>query len=70
MIVQVGLNILTTEPIRFRREVEVVVTPQAQRVLNTTKHSLEEFVDWSLERQGFSLGGHNVVVFLEAHSDE
>ena len=54
------------EPITVKREVEVIITPQAQKVLEATPYSVDEFIDWALEHQKISFGGHNVVVFLES----
>jgi hypothetical protein len=53
------------ENITIRKEVEIVVTPQAQMILAESKHSVEEFTAWALEDQKISLGGNNVAIFLE-----
>ena len=52
--------------ITFRKEVEVIISPQAQKILAGTKYSLEDFKNWSLNEQKISLGGNNVAIFLEA----
>lgn len=56
---------MTTKPIEIKREMVIVVTPQAQKVLSHTNYSIEDFVDWSLTENKFSLGGHNAMMFLE-----
>jgi len=50
----------------FKKEVEVVITPQAQKVLASSKYSIEEFKAWLLQERGISFGGHNATEFLEA----
>ena len=52
--------------ITFRKEVDVTISPQAQKVLAGTKYSIDDFKKWALEDQKISLGGHNAVLFLEA----
>ena len=53
------------ENIVIKKEVEVIVTPQAQKVIAMSKFSIEEFIDWALFTQKISFGGHNATVFLE-----
>jgi len=52
--------------ITFKKEVEVIISPQAQKILAGTKYSIDNFKAWSLEEQKISLGGNNVSIFLEA----
>jgi len=56
------------EPIYVRREVAVIVSIQAQRVLSHTKYTPDEFVDWMLDKRRISFGGSNVIEFLEYKS--
>ena len=49
----------------FKKETEIVVTIQAQKVIASSKYSLKDFEEWALKDQKISLGGHNAVVFLE-----
>lgn len=59
------------KPIHVRRTVDVVVSPQAQKILASTKYTVSDFIDWALETQKISFGGHNVTVFLERkYNDE
>lgn len=51
--------------ILFRREVEIVITPQAQKVIATSKYTIEEFEKWAFEESKISLGGNNATLFLE-----
>jgi hypothetical protein len=51
--------------IRIKREVEIIVSDQAQAVLSYTDFTIEQFVDHMANVQKFSLGGHNAVTFLE-----
>lgn len=52
-------------PVTFKKEVEVVISTQAQKILATTKYTLEDFKNWALNDQKISLGGNNVSLFLE-----
>ena len=58
------------EELTFRKEVNVVISVQAQKVLEETKYTVEDFKKWALEEQKISLGGHNVVLFLEAMNNK
>lgn len=58
------------ENITFRKEVEIVVTPQAQKILLASKYSVDDFTKWALEDQKISLGGNNVAIFLEKMHDK
>lgn len=49
----------------IKKEVEVIITPQAQKVLSSSKYSVEQFSEWALKDRKFSLGGTNVIEFLE-----
>ena len=53
------------KPLLFKREVEVIVSVQAQAVLAHTGYTAEEFVDWALNSRKISFGGANVIEFLE-----
>lgn len=46
-----------------KKEIDVIVTPQAQMVLANSKYTIEDFVNWQLSK--ISLGGNNVALFLE-----
>jgi len=54
------------ENIFVKQEAEICVSPQAQLVLAKTNHTVEEFVDWYFNKKKISLGGGNVIHFLEA----
>ena len=49
----------------IKKQVEIIITPQAQMVIASSKYSIEEFEEWALEDTKVSLGGHNATVFLE-----
>ena len=51
--------------ITFKKELEIVISVQALKILAGTKYSLEEFEKWALIDQKISLGGNNVSIFLE-----
>ena len=53
------------EPLNFRKEVEIVVSAQAQKVLQHTGYTPEQFLDWALNSRKISYGGANVIEFLE-----
>jgi hypothetical protein len=56
---------LITESIIVKREVEVIITPQALRILKEANKEVNEFVDWCLNDNKISFGGHNVMLYLE-----
>jgi len=58
------------ENIIFKKEVEIIVTPQAQKVIAGSKYALEQFEEWALKEQKISLGGHNATIFLEEMYDK
>jgi len=49
----------------FMKAVEIIITPQAQMVIASTKYSMDEFQAWALEESKISLGGNNATIFLE-----
>lgn len=53
------------KPQLFNREVEVIVSIQAQKVLEHTGYTAEDFIDWALNSRKISYGGANVIEFLE-----
>lgn len=59
---------LIDKEIRYRAEVDVVITAQAQRILNSSNFSLDEFKQWAMDRKGgmISFGGNDAAMFLEA----
>ena len=54
------------EAITFKKEVEIIISPQALKILFSSKYTVEEFKHWALKDQKISLGGSNVMLFLEA----
>lgn len=54
------------ENVTVRKEVDVVITIQAQRILASSKYSVKDFENWALQDQKISLGGNNVALFLES----
>jgi hypothetical protein len=50
----------------FKQEVEIIITPQAQKVIASSKYSIEQFKEWALQERRISFGGHNATEFLEA----
>lgn len=51
-----------------KREVDIVVSPQALMLLQHTKYTKEEFVDWVIQSKQIAFGGGDVVSFLEEKS--
>ena len=49
----------------IKKEVEVVITPQAQKVIASSKYTLDQFKEWALKDNKISLGGNNATIFLE-----
>ena len=49
----------------FVKHVEIIITPQAQKIIASSKYSIEQFKEWALKDQKISLGGHNASLFLE-----
>jgi len=58
------------ENIIFKKEVEIIITPQAQKVIESSKYTLSEFKEWALKEQKISLGGNNATLFLECMYNE
>ena len=58
-----------TEPIKhniiMKKEVEIIITPQAQMIIASSKYNIDDFKKWALEDTKISLGGDNVTIFLE-----
>ena len=53
------------DPLNFKKEVEVIVSSQARKVLAHTKYTEEQFLEWALNAKRISFGGANVIEFLE-----
>lgn len=49
----------------FERKVKIELTSQARKVLSFTDLNPEDVVDEYLENNKFSIGGHNIVTYLE-----
>jgi hypothetical protein len=56
--------------IHWNDEFTVEITSQGLAVLDQSKHSLDDFKRWVKKNYSFSLGGHNITLFLEAMSRE
>ena len=54
-----------TENLVIKKEVEIIITPQAQKVIASSKYTIDQFKDWALKDNKISLGGNNATVFLE-----
>ena len=50
----------------MKREVEVRLSDQAKTILQATEFSEEEVIDY-VTKDGFSIGGREVIGFLESH---
>lgn len=44
---------------------KVVISPQARKILKEAGKSEDEFIEWALQENKISLGGHNVMLWLE-----
>lgn len=65
-----GVCLLSSiSPVVVRREVEVVVSSQALKVLANTSYSVDDFIDFCLTTNRISFGGHNAAIFLERMYD-
>jgi hypothetical protein len=53
-----------------KREVDIVVSPQALMLLEHTKFTKEEFVDWAIATKQIGFGGGDVINFLESKSGD
>lgn len=58
------------ETYKFKKEVEITLTPQALKVLAGSKYSVEDYINWELNIKKITLGGHNVTLFLEKMYDK
>jgi hypothetical protein len=48
-----------------KREVDIVVSPQAVMLLKHTKFTKEDFVEWVIKKKKVAFGGGDVIAFLE-----
>lgn len=48
-----------------KREVDIVVSPQAIMLLKHTSFTKEEFIDWVISQKKVAFGGGDVINFLE-----
>lgn len=46
-------------------QLKVVLSPQARKILKEAGKSEDEFIEWALIDNKISLGGHNVMLWLE-----
>ena len=53
------------QPRIIERTLKVVLSPQARKIIKEAGKSEDEFIEWSLEVNKISLGGHNVMLWLE-----
>jgi len=60
----------SNEYVTYKTEVEVIISPQAQKALAGSKYTIKEFKDWALKDQKITLGGNNVIMFLENKYNE
>lgn len=56
------------ESIISEETVKVEVSSQARRILSQSTYSVDAFKKWYLKNKSFTLGGQNVMFFLEAMS--
>lgn len=54
----------------YKDEINIILSPQAMGILSRSKHSVDEFKEWVKQTQKFSMGGHNVTLFLEKKAKE
>lgn len=64
MVEQIKDNII------INKNVEIIITPQAQKIIASSKYSIEEFEKWALIDTKISLGGNNASMFLEQMFNE
>lgn len=50
----------------MERTVEIRFSEQAESILDATEASRSDVVDFLVEKRGFTVGGNEVVSFLEA----
>ena len=53
------------KPRIIEANLKVVISPQARKILREAGKSEDEFIEWSLNENKISLGGHNVMLWLE-----
>ena len=53
------------KPLFYERKVKIEVTPQARRVLALTEFNEDDLINDYIKSNGFSIGGHNLMIFLE-----
>lgn len=53
------------KPLVFERQVKIELTSQARKVLSHIGVNPETVVDDYIKNNKFSIGGHNIVIYLE-----
>jgi len=53
------------EPIIIKKEVDIIISVQAVKVISSSKYKIEEFIEWILKDQKIPIGGNNATIFLE-----
>lgn len=54
-----------SQDLNIKREVNVCISAQAQRVLAHSGYSTDEFLEWCSSSRKFSFGGELAVLFLD-----
>ncbi len=58
------------ENIVFKKEVEIIISVQAQKVIASSKYNIDDFERWLLKSQKISFGGNDAALFLEYMHNE
>jgi hypothetical protein len=56
------------ESLISEEKVNIEISSQARRILSQSTYSVDAFKKWYLKNKSFTLGGQNVMFFLEAMS--
>ena len=62
-----GTNI---QPIIFESKVSITISPQAQKIISSSKYNIEQFKEWVFSSKKFPVGGEDALFFLEHKFDE
>lgn len=59
------------QPITFKAEIYITISPQAQKILASSKYSIEDFKKWAIENNTqVTMGGTHSTMFLENMYDK
>jgi len=53
----------------IKKDIEIIITPQAQKIIQSSKYNIDDFIDWIVKKH-ISFGGNDAALFLEYKFNE